>query len=481
MNPLYNTHVWVCVTSTASGRLPKNEHLQIQSLTDTASIGGVQSVSFTLAGRTSEGKDWRDVIQKGDLIRVGGHYHTETGTVKRTLGEDLMITDVSVSETMQQGSYSLMTSFSAVGLQGAVLQTDAVAWWMYYGTTLGALRARGELMPDDLSGELSKVFANYMNKVALNDANWKRDNVGLKKRIGYHFKALKPNVPLLLNLTIAEGTHWDILAGFAELRLHEFFVQQRRQNDPMRPFSGGFVHHATHQPKELLKSEDAGPHDNSHPYVILRPAPFPYADKNGKPVLSEWEALPMHDFTERRVLIGSRGIQESIGAVRNFVMVYPGYSFMDDKMAFTQGIAVHNPKSIQRYGYRPAKFGTNLVLNEGSQENMMDLARELTWRVATQLNRTDEMMTVSVTTPFAPNVQHGERVRFRLLHADGTDAGIHMSYVSGRTHQYQIGQGALTTLQLERVLPEKTYKNGAWFVQGLEKVEFNWPTPKHGE
>ncbi|ABW35076.1 Phage late control protein D (plasmid) [Deinococcus geothermalis DSM 11300] len=473
---LYHTHAWVSVTSAASGIPSSAGPLDLLSLTDSASLGGAQSLTFTIAGRARNGQPWRELISVGDLVSVGAQRHEEGQSVSVTLAEDAVVQDVQVGEQMAQGQYTLTTSVTAEGLQG-MLQADAVAWWMYYGTEIGALRARGELLPDDTSGDLAKVLANYLNKVALHRANWNRDGVGLKERLGYHLKALKPNVPILKNLSLAEGSHWEIMAQHAELNLHEFFVAQRRRGDT---FKGGFVHHPTHTARPLVSTDAPGEGDGSHPYIILRPKPFPYADRNGQPVMAEWNALPLHDLTGSRATTGQHAFGRSLGGVRNFFMIYPGYDAMNDMLAFTTGLAVLNRASIERYGYRPVKFGTNLVLNVGSEDTMLDLARDLTWRMAAQMNRTDEMAQGSITVPLAPEIQPGDRVRFRLVHTDSTDGGVFQGYVTGRTHSYQKGQGGTTALQLERVLPDSVYRDPAWFVQGLARVDLDWQNPRHG-
>lgn len=479
MNSLYHTHAWLSVTSAASGALRAAGPISLLNLSDNASLGGPQGVSFSIAGRTVDGVPWRELMAVGDLVRVGAHYHEDGQTITATLIEDAVVSDVQVQESMQQGQYSLTTHVSCESLQSAVLSTDTVAWWMYYGTVEGALRAKAALMPDDVSGQLDKVVANYLNKVAFHVSNWQRDGVAIRERIGYHLRTLKPNVPPLLNLTVAEGSHWEIISGQAELGLHELFVQQRREGDPARPFVGGYVHHAKHQAPALTSTADPGPNDGSRPYIILRPKPFPYADRNGKPVMSEWNALPMHDFTNSRATTGHHAFGHSMAGVKNFVMVFPGYDSMNEQVALTNSIAVMNAGSIARYGYRPVKVGTNLILNEGSEADMLGLARELTWRMAAQMNRTDEMANGSITVPLAPAVQPGDRAKFRLIHADGTDAGVFQGYVTGRTHTYQQGGGGTTSLSLERVLPDATYRDPSWFVAGLKAAGIEWPTPTH--
>lgn len=473
---LYHTHAWLSVTGAASGDLPAADELDLLSLTDSASLGGAQTLNFTVAGRTRAGMPWRELLNVGDLVRVGAHRHEETVSIETLLAEDAIVSDVQVAEQMSQGQYSFTTSATAESLQ-SVLLADAVAWWMYYGTQEGALRARGELLPDDTSGRLDKVIANYLNKVALNRHNWERDGVGLKERLGYHVRSLQPNVPVLYNLSLAEGSHWEIMSGHAELALHEFFVQQRSREG--RAFKGGYVHHPTHAARPLVSSSGPGEGDGARPYVILRPKPFPYADKDGKPVMHEWNALPLHDLTDRRATTGQHGFGHSMAGVRNFFMVFPGYDAMNDRMAYSMGLSVVNRASIRRYGYRPVKFGTNLVLNAGAEGTMLDLARELTWRMAGQMNRTDSMAQGSVTVPLAPEIQPGDRVRFRLIHADGVDAGIFQGYVTGRVHTYHKGQGGTTVLNLERVLPESVYQTPGWFVEGLEAVEPDWQNPEH--
>ncbi|MCD0168081.1 late control protein [Deinococcus sp. 23YEL01] len=477
MTPTYHTHLWVEFTDAANPDLNTAGPIDLLSVSDNASLGGTQSLHLTVAGRTRDGRMWRELLNVGDVFRVGAHRHSNDGTAQHTIIEDAIVSDYQVSEQMSPGQYSYTLSIAASGLQG-VLEADAVAWWMFYGTVEGALRSRGALLPDDTSGRLDKVLANYANRVAFHGANWERAGTGLRERMGYHLRSLSPNVPILYNLSVAEGAHWQIMASAAELDLHEFFVQQRSEGDD-RGFTGGFVHHPTVNASSILSSADAGQGDGTRPYIILRPKPFPYADRNGKPVMTDWNALPLHDLTDRRASTGSHGFGHSVSAVRNFFMVYPGYDAMNDSMAFTLGLAVVNRASISRHAYRPAKFKTSLVLNDGDEGSMIDLARDLTWRMAGQMNRMDQYSQGSITVPLAPEVQAGDRVRFRLVNTDESSQGIFQGYVTSRAHQWQLGGGATTSLSLERVLPESTYQTPEWFVEGLELAEVNWPAPAH--
>lgn len=476
---LYHTHAWVDITSAKNPKLAQAGRLPLLSLSDSASLDGTQTLSLTIAARAEDGTLWADLIQGGDLISIGAFCVEENGDVSSaSLCVDAVVQDCTLQEVMQQGSYSMTTTITAQGLQ-SVIQQDAVAWWMFYGTQIGALRAKGELQSDDLSGRLDKVLANYMNKVALNFANWQRDDTSLKERLGYHFFSLTPNVPVLYNLSVNEGPHWDIMSQYAETSLHEFFVQQRAPNDGDRPIQGGFVHSPTFKASALLSSDNPGKHDGKRPYVVLRPKPFPYADKEGKPQMGAWNSLYLHSFDTAYSTLGQRGFTRSVAGVRNFVMVFPGYDTMNDQVSLTNSLCVVNPNSIKRYGFKPAKFRTNLVMNQGSQSNMLELARELTWRVASQMNRMDEMQQGSITVPLAPKVQAGDRVRFRLVLADGTPRGIYQGYVTGRTHQYATGQGGMTSINLERVLPDSVYQNPQWFVEGLERASLNWGGAEH--
>lgn len=477
MRSNYHTHAWVQFTSLKKAdQVPPR--IELLSINDSDSLGAAQQVTLSLAGRSEDGQLWHELISVGDLLDVGFHYHDNESTHARYTLTDARVRHVSVREVLQDGHYQFTVNITASSLQD-LLNEDAVAYWMFYGSALGATRGRAILSPEDLSGNLAKVVANYLSRTAFTLAHWSRDDVSLGDRMGYHTRALRANVPPLINLQVAEGTHWSIMSSHAELNFHEFFVQNRSRK---ASFYGGFVHHPTYKGRPLIKSDDSLPHDGSHPYIILRPKPYPYGDKNGQVQMDEWNALELHDFSDDRYVIAQTSFSYNLSGVRNFFMVYPSLNSLNDQMAFATGIGVVHEQSVREFGYRPVKFKTQLIQNLGSEQNLIDVAKELTWRVAVQLNRQDEMLSGSTKLPLSPQVTKGTRLRFRILNTDGKDSGLYQGYITAVMHNWELGKGGSTSVELERVLPERTYKNPAWFAEGLQNVDLEAQiTARHSE
>lgn len=485
-----HSHVFVQVISSVDGAAldsitPSNlDGFKLLNYTDSASLGGVQTISMSIPGRARRengtARPTDEVLSVGDLIRSSGFAWTGEAGSGRVYGLcDAIVTDVQASESLQDGEFQYTTMVSAQSLQH-VLSTDSVAWWMYYGTEIGALRTKGSMMPDDVSGHLDKTISNYLNTVALNYNNWARDNVGLKERLGLDLRGLAGNTPVAKNMLVAEGSHWGIISEQVDQPLHELFMQMRSPNDPDRPARGNIKQAPTYKPKGISGTEGASEDDGAAPFIVLRPAPFPYADENGQGQTDEWEALPLHDFTHPRHVMGQSGFAGSIQNVRNFFMVFPQVDFMDERMAFTAGLAVSNPESIRRYSYRPIKFRTKLILKDGDQQGFMTMAKRLTWRIAGQMNRMDKMRNGQITVPFSPAVQCGDRVRFRFRNSDMTAASVFEGYVTARSHTWS-PNGGQTSITLERVLPASTYQDPAWFVAGLSSLVVNMDTPATGD
>ncbi|MBB6097371.1 hypothetical protein HNR42_000785 [Deinobacterium chartae] len=117
------------------------------------------------------------------------------------------------------------------------------------------------------------------------------------------------------------------------------------------------------------------------------------------------------------------------------------------------------------------KIRTNLILGEGSEANMLDLARSLTWRLAGQHNRVEDMFSGTYTVPFSPHLRAGTRIRLRAPIGDRTR--VMEGYVTSRTHTWSRERGGQTSVSVTRMLPAEVYEDPAWFAVGLSEVQVN--------
>lgn len=470
-----HSHVIVAVldAANAAGLAKVDPHSwQILSYSDSAALGMPPSFSFTLPGRAARLKDgttrpWRELLSPGDLVQAAGwNWDGKKDAPARTMA-DGFIKRVSTRETLTPNGYDYTTDVQCAGYQDLLMQ-DSVAWWMYYGSTEGWAKARAQMLPDDMSGRVDKILANYLSKVVFHHASWERQGRGLGARLGYHLRSLPPSAPLNTNLAIAEGTHWSIMGELLDAPLHEMFsVIQPGNYKPQ----GGYAHRPDAPQDKPLIGRIAG--DGGRTWLMMRPTPHPYADKTGKANVSEWKALTLREYDAplRPLADGGQSLGFSDDAVKNFFMVYPSYQMLDETMTFTAGIAVKNEASIKRYGYRPYKLRTHLVLGSATESNAIELAKELTWRLAGQMNAQDRAFDGSIVTDFDPTMQVGYRVRLSSPMSDLTKEGAFEGYASSVSRQWTPEDGGTTSVTLTQIRPAAHYDTGAKLVEGLSRVQ----------
>ncbi len=470
MTAIHHSHVWAELLHTA-GRAGDVHPADFQVLawSDTAALGATPTFSLTIPGRTAVAGGarvpWSELIAQGDVLRVAAHSTAHADATPRVVSDGLVV-DVLPSEVRTKDGYQYTTTYQCEGFQH-VLMNDQVAWWMFYGSAEGWARARGELLPDDLSGRLDKVIANYLSRIAFNKSAWQRGGLSLGARVGYHLRTLTPLVPPQINISVAEGTHWSIMQSSLD-DLHEFYTcVQPADFNPQ----GGYAHRPNVREPVILSSAPDLTHDDGRTWVMVRPRPFPFAEVGGAGNLGEWARVPLHDFTDVMEPIEGAALASSLRDVRNFFLMVPTVQLLNSEVAFTAGVAVQNRDAIGRYSYRPYKTSTNLLIDDTHRADFVDLARQFSWRLAGQWNRMDEMGSTTLTLPLAPHIQVGDRVRFRAPLGDETQ--VVEGYVQGRTHSWNSEQGGTTSVSVTRALPVGAYRDPSWFAKGLSAVEVN--------
>lgn len=463
MNQRVTTVRPVIETDNRYGRTPENIDLSDHWLTyqDAAAVGGVQRFSITVQGRSlqrgARRAPWAELVRKGDFVWVDGHNWTGASDSSRTATlADGLIVDVQESETIVKDTYEFTTTFVCESILH-ILARDAVAWWTYFGSSRGLTRARAELPLQEISGRLDKVVSNYLERVAFTSEIWERDGLTLGDRLAYSLTSLAAHIPPRLDLTVAEGTHYAILQQHVDV-FHQLYAVTL----PTADLAGRLTRPATH-----LRGDD-----RAATTLVLRPAPFPYANPDGSGDTSEWSALTLHDHTsDPNRPIGARTASESLLEHYNFFLVAPNSLGLTDRVALAAGVAVANPTARRYFAHAPLRVNTPMLRDEASDDTVLDTARALTWRLAGQYNRLEDYASGSVMVPFNPKLLPGDRIRFRAPHGDGTR--ILEAYVQARTHSLTREEGGATTVQYERGLPAELYGDPAWFVEGLEQVDLS--------
>lgn len=435
--------------------------LPVLEVSDTASIDGVQTMSLTLPGRMhlQNGKaiPYAEIIRPGDMIHIEGTLWDGVRAEEATL-LDGIVTEPRDSVNLADASFSHTFSLSAESMQ-YVLTNDTVQYYRYYGAKEGFQRAWSTLNSSKLAFKVDQLLASYMESVTFTFGVWQNGKESLRDVLGCDFKALPANAPIQYDMATQEGSHWSILSGLIDSPLHEMFCVTR---DDLT------VHGVGNAPKKGMGNL------GGRTFMVLRPAPFPYATPDGVVITRDWDALPKHDLTglnRTKNPLNNQGGARSIHAGSNFFTLYPAFEPLDETMSMSVGISVENVSSIQRVGYRPLSMKTHLLESTVKEQDLIAFSKELTWRVAAQQNRMDEMFTFNLEYPLSPKVKPGEVVRFNAPLGDSTQ--VFLGYVAARTHRHAIEKGGTTALSLVRCLPEQIYKTPNWFAQGLTAFEIN--------
>jgi len=394
---------------------------------------------------------YADLIRVGDLVTVEAYAWTGTRGGWETLLHG-PVTAVAITEAVNDGLQA--TVQLSVASMAHILAQDAIRQWMYLGSVEGWNLVQSKLTTAEMSGTPAEVAFRYLTRVAFHHAMYRYQGLGLADLMHLDFDGLEAVGPLFTELVAAEGTHLEIISRLLDYPFHELYVTSMQEGD----ITGRWRHLAANAPGR----------NNGATAVRWRAAPYPYADRSGRGVLSAWEALPLHTLEQDLHLVRGQSRARTDTAVRNFFMAYPALSFTDDEFLFGLGAVIAHRASIQRYGYRPMNIRTHLVHNDGQdREGVADFMFELTYRLAGQWNRLHEMMSGTLQVPFYPWIRPGERVRAPSLWDAEELAEYH---VRGRTLSWQPESGGSMTLAVERGLPVRVYEDPDWFVAGLERV-----------
>jgi hypothetical protein len=368
----------------------------------------------------------------------------------------------SVSEREQlTGSGAQVGTTIEVGSFADVMAEDTVAWWMFYGQLEGWSKVWSWLAVDQMTKSPYKVAFEFLRRVAMTVSQY--DNLGatLDQRMSLAFNGLDANTTIALSLVMAEGPYWEIISRYLDAPLHELYVTTMPASDMP---TGGKQYAAS--PPADRAGEDGGVTTG-----IWRAAPYVFADASGKADASEWRALPMHTLDDDFPLVTQRSGSYSKAGIRNFVLAYPAYQFVEEHFMYAAGAVIANLDSIRAFGYRPLKLRTHLIVNGGEKpEGIDESTRKLGYRVAGQWNNLHLLKTGLLNAPLMPWIRPGQRVR-----APDPWVGDEVFEYHVRARQMTLSpvDGARMTLNLERGAPARLYDDNAWLdtlVGGLEPV-----------
>lgn len=419
--------------------------VQVQDGLDSLPQGTVLLPLHRTVSPTSR-KRYSDLIQVGDLVLVEMlGWDGKQGDWEAVLHGPV----VALEEREGVGPEGEAGTVLTVASMAHYLATDAVARWMWYGSVAGWKVVESQLSIAELMDDPATVAFDYLTRVAFHMANWQREGSTLGDYIHLDMGGLKAVGPYHYELQLVEGPHLDILRQrLLDYPLHELYVTTDRDGN----LRGANAHVAARAPGE----------GKAATVVRWRRAPYPFPDTG------DWEALPLHRLEGAWAPVRARSAGLSDAAIRNFWLLYPGLSFTDETYLLVSGVAVANRQSIQRHGYRPMKMRTLLIHNEDlkAEADVVAFWKELTWRLACQWNRLEEMEAGSLEIPLAPWIRPGDRVLAPSLWGSGT----RMYHVRARQMSWEASTGGRMVLAVERGLPPEVYQDPSWFSRGLEVV-----------
>ncbi|GEM48687.1 hypothetical protein [Deinococcus cellulosilyticus] len=442
---------------TADG--PMSLYEQIMDFNFQDGLGAMPQATLTLPRyrtiRPGVRKAYTDLIRDGDEILIEGL--AVFGGINRGWETVLhgIVVNPSVKQSIQGEKSSFTTTLQAQCF-GHVLQKDALAWWMWLGTAFGVQRTRAVFAAEELNTKPHQIVFNYMSKMLNLVSNWGMAGRPLGDYLGLSLSGLDAVAPMAMSFSTMEGTFWSIIKSVEDAPLHEMYVQTL----PQAKLSGELTRAA---PKTVGE-------DKAATTVIMRRAPYPYADENGKGQLGEWNALTLHRLDGLLEPIGETVAYRDSSRVKNFTMLYPMINYVNEQMLFTMGWAIANPESIRRFGYSAAKWGTHLI-QTADEPSVEAFSRKLSWRVAAQFNQLDKAYYAQVQLPFSTHIRPGERI---LTDYPWGGPDQYQFHIQSRALTWSPTAGGRTYLTLDRGHLDQHYRDPSYWVEGLTPTKITW-------
>ncbi len=440
--------------------LDLSNHVHMYS--DRHPIDGIPTYSLMLTP-TIDGEPATEVVDNGDILEVG-LVSTDGRTGPHRLGQYNTtmigtIRSVGMRQDVSQGSLRKFCQVSGSSLAG-FMATDSINYYLALGSAAGYLKALA-LTPIDTIAmrRLDEALAAYLDNVAYNVMRIARPQGTIRDMLGYALESV-PGVGLFDSFWANyEGTLWSFVQNYSEQPLHE--VYQGIVSLERFQALGGIKH----TPKAFGE-------DRAVSALVMRPRPFPHGLPGGAGSdFSAWQALPLHDLLDPDWFLDSaddeltdKGDREVV----NFVYCYPKALTLDESMQITWAPPLEHEHKWQQFGYKPLSWATNLWGHDAAKEDALEYFRMLNWRLAGQWSSMDEYFEGTVGVRLAPHIRPGERVR--LNNTLGDDTTTFEYYVIEVSNTFFVRGERKTTLKLERGLPEDTYRDGSYFVDGWREL-----------
>lgn len=401
-------------------------------------------------------KLYMDAMQDGDEILIEGLGVVGNHNPGWTTLLHGMVLNPQLKQQIAGEKSTLHTTFTAHSF-GSVLQKDALAWWMWLGTAFGVQRTRAIFSAEELNTLPHQIIYNFLSRMLNQVSQWGMAGHPLGDYLGLQLDGLQAVAPMAMSFSSIEGSFWEIIQSVVDSPLHELYVQTVPQKDLLAL--------PTTRPAPKAVGEDS-----AATTIIMRRAPYPYADENGMGQLGEWNALKLHTLEGiLEPVLDTTAFRDS-SRVKNFTMVYPLINFVNEQYLFTMGWAIQNPASIQRFGYSPAKWGTHLI-QTAEQPQIDAFSRKLAWRVATQFNQLDKALYAQVQLPFMPHLRPGQRILTDYPFNENTRYQFH---IQSRSLSWNPDTGGRTYLTLDRGYQDSLYRDPAFWVDGLQPAQITW-------
>lgn len=463
--------------------------------------------SLTLAHRVdSRGRSWADRLRPQDLVviqmqnfgqRPGPHGQGELHTVMIGLIDSIRVA-AGTSETGTPVRQIVVTGSDF----GKLFQRGNVTYWSFLGAaTVGASEF---IMPHYLNGQPHMVMTHLIKELFFKfmRPSWvfRNTTVNFEDVLGYALTSYQSEFPGGLDWQFiqSEAAFWSFFIKVASPPFHEIYLDTRRVSSFMNKGDSHPLARAERANKEIPLASDGTPllqafrgdipsdsairlplitygADNSAPFVILRPPPFPDVAPGGITVnLAPWNSLPTHviDRDEIGFEAQQQDLSRSDTEIFNLYLIHPRGSIIGETQYLLNVPPLLDRRRFHQYGYRPLMVQTTLLQypnNENGNDPWLVFYQDLLWKLAGWNVLNDYYWSGTMSYPLMPHVHIGERLidRSTWMTASGAQPSARSFYIESIRHEFYAHQRASTKIGVTRGLREAEDQVYASMLQGV--------------